>query len=158
MHAVDIIHPDLATSGGILETKKIGDAAEELGVPMAMHFADYFDLKALAEDRPVSFGPFQIECRRTRHHIFTTALRIHAAGRLLGYSADTSYDEGLIAWLSSADTIIHETNYGIHTPYAKLAALPVDLRRKMRLIHYPDDFDLQTSVIEPLTPGRIYDV
>jgi L-alanine-DL-glutamate epimerase-like enolase superfamily enzyme len=38
-HAVDIIHPDLATSGGILETKKIGDAAEELGVPMAMHFA-----------------------------------------------------------------------------------------------------------------------
>ncbi len=38
-HAVDIIQPDLATSGGILETKKIGDAAQELGVPMAMHFA-----------------------------------------------------------------------------------------------------------------------
>jgi L-alanine-DL-glutamate epimerase-like enolase superfamily enzyme len=38
-HAVDIIQPDLATSGGILETKKIGDAAQEFGVPMAMHFA-----------------------------------------------------------------------------------------------------------------------
>jgi L-alanine-DL-glutamate epimerase-like enolase superfamily enzyme len=38
-HAVDIIHPDLATAGGILETKKIGDSAQELGVPMAMHFA-----------------------------------------------------------------------------------------------------------------------
>jgi L-alanine-DL-glutamate epimerase-like enolase superfamily enzyme len=38
-HAVDIIHPDLATAGGILETKKIGDAAQEYGVPMAMHFA-----------------------------------------------------------------------------------------------------------------------
>ncbi len=38
-HAVDIIHPDLASSGGILETKKIGDAAQEYGVPMAMHFA-----------------------------------------------------------------------------------------------------------------------
>ncbi|MDX2246177.1 MAG: mandelate racemase/muconate lactonizing enzyme family protein [Bacteroidia bacterium] len=37
--AVDIIHPDLATSGGILETKRIGDYAEERGVPMAMHFA-----------------------------------------------------------------------------------------------------------------------
>ncbi|HET6386091.1 MAG TPA: mandelate racemase/muconate lactonizing enzyme family protein [Armatimonadota bacterium] len=37
--AVDIIHPDLASSGGILETKKIGDAAQEYGVPMAMHFA-----------------------------------------------------------------------------------------------------------------------
>ena len=38
-HAVDIIHPDLATSGGLLETKKIGDAAQEYGVAMAMHFA-----------------------------------------------------------------------------------------------------------------------
>jgi len=38
-HAVDMIHPDLATSGGLLETKKIGDYAEEKGVAMAMHFA-----------------------------------------------------------------------------------------------------------------------
>jgi L-alanine-DL-glutamate epimerase-like enolase superfamily enzyme len=38
-HAVDILHPDLATSGGILETKKIGDAIGEYGVAMAMHFA-----------------------------------------------------------------------------------------------------------------------
>lgn len=39
MGAVDMVHPDLATSGGLLETKKIGDACMELGVPMAMHFA-----------------------------------------------------------------------------------------------------------------------
>jgi L-alanine-DL-glutamate epimerase-like enolase superfamily enzyme len=38
-HAVSKIHPDLATSGGILETHKIGDMAWEYGVPMAMHFA-----------------------------------------------------------------------------------------------------------------------
>jgi len=38
-HAVDLLHPDLATSGGILETKKIGDAIQEYGVGMAMHFA-----------------------------------------------------------------------------------------------------------------------
>jgi len=37
--AVSKIHPDLATSGGILETHKIGDMAWEYGVPMAMHFA-----------------------------------------------------------------------------------------------------------------------
>ena len=36
-HAVDMIHPDLATAGGILETKKIGDYAEEKGLAMAMH-------------------------------------------------------------------------------------------------------------------------
>lgn len=39
VHAVDIIHPDLASSGGLLETKRIGDYAEEKGVAMAMHFA-----------------------------------------------------------------------------------------------------------------------
>jgi len=38
-HAVDIIHPDLLSTGGILETKKIGDMAEAFGVPMALHCA-----------------------------------------------------------------------------------------------------------------------
>ncbi len=37
--AVAVIHPDLATAGGLLETKKIGDLAQEHGVAMAMHFA-----------------------------------------------------------------------------------------------------------------------
>ncbi|MGI4020201.1 MAG: mandelate racemase/muconate lactonizing enzyme family protein [Janthinobacterium lividum] len=37
--AVDIIHPDLVSSGGILETKRIGDYAEEYGIAMAMHQA-----------------------------------------------------------------------------------------------------------------------
>lgn len=37
--ALAIIHPDLATSGGILETKRIGDYAQEYGIAMAMHMA-----------------------------------------------------------------------------------------------------------------------
>jgi L-alanine-DL-glutamate epimerase-like enolase superfamily enzyme len=37
--AVSIIHPDLATSGGIMETKKIGDLAQEHGIAMALHMA-----------------------------------------------------------------------------------------------------------------------
>ena len=37
--AVDIIHPDLLTSGGMLETKKIADYAERHGLPTALHFA-----------------------------------------------------------------------------------------------------------------------
>ena len=36
---VDIIHPDLATSGGLLETKRIGDYAQDAGIAMAMHMA-----------------------------------------------------------------------------------------------------------------------
>ena len=38
-HAVDIIHPDLASSGGLLETKRIGDYAEQHGIAIAMHQA-----------------------------------------------------------------------------------------------------------------------
>jgi L-alanine-DL-glutamate epimerase-like enolase superfamily enzyme len=37
--AISICHPDLATSGGLLETKKIGDLAMEHGIAMAMHMA-----------------------------------------------------------------------------------------------------------------------
>ena len=37
--AISNCHPDLATSGGLLETKKIGDLAMEHGIGMAMHMA-----------------------------------------------------------------------------------------------------------------------
>lgn len=37
---VSIIHPDILTSGGILENKKIGDMAQDFGVAMAIHMAE----------------------------------------------------------------------------------------------------------------------
>jgi L-alanine-DL-glutamate epimerase-like enolase superfamily enzyme len=37
--AVDIIHPDLLTSGGMLETKRISDYAERYHISTALHFA-----------------------------------------------------------------------------------------------------------------------
>lgn len=126
--------------------------------PRDMHLADYFEPVALDPDRAVPLGPFQVECRPTIHHIPTTALRIRAGGRTLGYSADTAYDEGLLDWLHAADLVVHETNHGVHTPYARLAALPAARRARMRLVHYPDDLDLAASVIEPLSQGRRYTV
>ena len=120
-----------------------------------MGLTDYFDIHVIDESTPTRCGPFTLECRKTIHHVPTTALRIRAAGRTLGHSADTAFDPTLIDWLSEADLVVHETNYGIHTPYADLAALPAALRQKMRLVHYPDDFDLGASTIEPLVEGRI---
>ena len=35
-----MIHPDLLTSGGIYETKKIGDMAQDHGAAMAIHMAE----------------------------------------------------------------------------------------------------------------------
>ncbi|WP_338552129.1 mandelate racemase/muconate lactonizing enzyme family protein [Paenibacillus sp. KS-LC4] len=37
---VSVIHPDVLTSGGILETKKIGDMAQDYGAAMAIHMAE----------------------------------------------------------------------------------------------------------------------
>jgi L-alanine-DL-glutamate epimerase-like enolase superfamily enzyme len=37
--AIRIVHPDPATSGGIAETKRLGDYAEEKGIAMALHLA-----------------------------------------------------------------------------------------------------------------------
>ena len=37
---ISVIHPDLLTSGGILETKKLGDMAQDYGVAMAIHMAE----------------------------------------------------------------------------------------------------------------------
>jgi len=37
--AVDAIHPDIETSGGLLETKRIADAADMAGIQVAMHHA-----------------------------------------------------------------------------------------------------------------------
>lgn len=128
------------------------------GVSHDMQLSDYFDVHALDFEREVQVGPFTLECRRTNHHVPTTAFRITGGGKTLGVSADTSFDPSLIEWLSASDLFIHETNYGIHTDYRQLAELPADLRARMRLIHYPDDFDLGASVIEPLRQGRRYTV
>ena len=47
-------------------------------------------------------------------------------------------------------------NAAVHTPYERLAALPEALRGRFRLVHYPDDFDLDASTIEPLRQGKLY--
>jgi len=124
----------------------------------AKELEDYFSVNQLDLAEAVQIGPFSVECRRTIHHVPTTALRIRAGDRCLGYSADTAFDEGLIDWLSEADLIIHETNFGVHTPYEKLASLPEELRGRMRLIHYPDSFDIEASNIACLRQGQRVDV
>ena len=70
MGAVDMIHPDLASSGGLIETKKIGDYAMEHGVAMAMHFAG----------TPVSFMA-NVHCAAATENF--VALEHHSHGRAL---------------------------------------------------------------------------
>jgi ribonuclease BN (tRNA processing enzyme) len=119
-------------------------------------FDSYFEHLPLSWSEETRVGPFTIRSRRTRHHVPTSALLIEAGGRTLGYSSDTAFDPELITFLSPADLIIHETNHGpAHTPYAALAALPPELRARMRLIHYSDGFDTASSNILPLREGDV---
>ncbi len=121
-----------------------------------MSFDDYFEHVPLRWTGEIVVGPFRIRARRTIHHVPTSALLIEAGGRTLGYSSDTAFDPELIEFLAPADLIIHETNLGpAHTPYAKLAALPAELRARMRLIHYADGFDTAASTITALREGEI---
>lgn len=119
---------------------------------------DFFEVHPVVETTPATIGHFTVEVRRTIHHIPTTALRIRAGDRTLGHSGDTAFDESLLTWLAEAQMILHETGHGIHTPYAALAALPPELRSRMRLIHYPDTLDLAHSAIEPLHERNVYSV
>jgi ribonuclease BN (tRNA processing enzyme) len=121
-----------------------------------LDFDDYFEHVPLSWTEAIRIGPFSIRARRTIHHVPTSALLVEAAGRTLGYSADTAFDPSLIEFLAPADLIIHETNFGpAHTPYAALAALPEPLRKKLRLIHYHDAFDTESSVISALREGDV---
>lgn len=123
---------------------------------LQMGFDSYFEHVPLSWTERIEVGPFQIRARRTIHHVPTSALLIEAGGRTLGYSSDTAFDPELIRFLDPADLIIHETNLGpAHTPYASLAALPSELRGRMRLVHYPDGFDLAASAIVALREGDV---
>lgn len=153
-------HPDVLA--GLWDQSLRGSMGQLMGPngdkePTGLHH--FFDVAALSEVRPIPFGPFEIECRITKHHIPTTALRIKAGKRTLSYSSDTAFDPELIEWLGKGDVIIHETNYGpAHTAYNDLLTLDARTRAKMRLVHYPDTFDTKSSQIECLEQGKWYRV
>ncbi len=122
--------------------------------PVERRFEDFFDWVPLDEAAPVACEAFRIRCHPTVHSVPTTAVIVEADTTSVGYSADTSFDPALIEWLSAADLIVHEAGPGhMHTPYEQLLGLSSSLRARIRLIHYPDDFDIASSEIEPLSQG-----
>jgi ribonuclease BN (tRNA processing enzyme) len=154
-----ITHPDVIAH---LWTKHLAGGMEwslqEVHQPPVRRLPEEFlDIISVEENQTLHEGPFRLACRKTIHNIPTIALTIHAAGRTLGCSADTAYDPSLIDWLAPADLIVHEACGGfLHTPYEALLGLPQEIRDKMRILHYPDTFDVKASAIEPVHQGRIY--
>lgn len=126
---------------------------------------DFFDVHAW-EPGPahrLDNGPaIHVETRRTKHSLPCQALRITYGKYRLGYSADTTFDPGLIAFLEPCDMIIHEagddSSAAVHTPLSKLEQLPEALRRKIRLIHFRDDLTPEDTSMALLREGMLYEV
>jgi ribonuclease BN (tRNA processing enzyme) len=142
---------------GLWDTRLKGGMDTLLDAPggstRALTLDDYADVHPLGPDE-TRIGDLEVAWRPTIHHIPTSAIRVRAGGAVLGYSADTAFDPSLVAWLSRSDLFFHETNVGVHTPLAALAALPPETRLRMRLIHYPDFHDVATSPIACAIEGE----
>jgi ribonuclease BN (tRNA processing enzyme) len=96
---------------------------------------DYFNYEALT----AKIGPFEVRQKTTEHYIPANALLISEGDKTLGFSSDTKFDRDLIEWLDNADFILHETGPAPgHAPLSDLAALPKEIKRKIRIIHYND--------------------
>lgn len=123
-------------------------------------FEDYFAWNEVTIERSTQIGPFTVTGRMTKHHVPTSALFIECQGRSIGISSDTAFDPELIGdFLSRADLIVHETNHGpAHTAYADLLTVDRDIKKRMHLIHYPDEFDLASSEIPALVEGQVIDL
>lgn len=145
---------------GLWDTRLRGGMETLLDAPggpsRTLGLDDYADVRPLGpgENR---IGDLVVEHRPTIHHIPTSALRVRAGGRVIGYSADTAFDPSLVDWLSRSELFFHETNLGVHTPLAPLAALPPEVRARMRLIHYPDFHDVDASPIGCAREGERYE-
>lgn len=120
--------------------------------------ASYFDVTGIAPGKETALGSdaIQIELFKTRHSLPCAAFRMKFGETCIGYSADTPFDRKLIDFLSGCDLMIHETSDGaVHTPMGDLESLPTDLKKRMRLIHMPDNFDEAKSTIQPLREGEL---
>jgi ribonuclease BN (tRNA processing enzyme) len=125
----------------------------------AKSFDDYFAWREVGLETATTIGPFTIRARITKHHVPTSALVVEHGGKSIGISSDTAFDPELIAFLSRADVIVHETNYGpAHTAYADLLTLDEALKARMHLIHYPDEFDVDGSAIAALREGQVIEL
>ncbi len=146
---------------GLWETRLRGGMETLIDAPggpaRTLSLEDYAVVHPLGPGENV-IGDVALAHRPTIHHIPTSAIRVRAGERVIGYSADTAFDPTLIDWLSASDVFFHETNLGVHTPLASLAGLPGEVRARMRLIHYPDFLDVETSPIPCLREGERIEV
>ena len=76
---------------------------------------------------------------------------------LLAYNF-TSRDQKAIDFVSSADCIFHEVGDYPHTGLDELMGLDGEIRKKMYLVHHPDDYDTDSSDMKYLRQGQLIEI
>ncbi len=121
--------------------------------------SDFFDLQVLDPDQMATIAGLTVRCRYTGHPVPTIGLKLIEGQTTFAWSGDTPFEQAHVDWLAGASVIVHESNVGpAHTPIDELNALPQSVRKKMRLIHLPDDYNPQSSDIRPLEEGEVIEV
>lgn len=128
-----------------------------LGLDNRYDISDYYEVHGHEIGDKFDVCGVEFETRATIHMIPCFGFRAVFKGRKFGYSCDTAYDPGMIDFLADCDLIFHECDHGLHTHLEPLEALPKSIRKKMHLIHLPDDFK-GSRLIPTAKEGKIYKV
>jgi len=127
-------------------------------------FEEFIEFEELAPGRVNWIGDsLGVEFRYNWHPVPTLGLRIRCRWGSVSISGDTCYNPALLQqfkadgileksryrqlagdWLWEADAVYHEATHHqgtSHTWIGDLEALPLEIRRKIRLVHVPDDFE-----------------
>jgi len=146
---------DKALSAGLMYNEIIG---EELARPLC--FEDYFTVvrPTWKQIQPrevweVKIGEIKLEIFRTLHipqQAPTWDAAFPSYGLMIDdrvfYSGDSQFDPSLIDQYKHAEAFFHDVQFfpgAVHAPLADLKKLPEDIKKKMFLMHYADNFEEQ---------------
>ena len=130
----------------------------ELGRIRLGLFEDYFTAQVLQPGKANKLANYEIHLHRTQHMVPTYAVKINFAGRSFAYSSDTPFDQKIIDFVAPADCIFHEVGDYPHTGLDQLMGLDENIRRKMYLVHHPDNYDANNSQMKYLRQSQMIDI
>lgn len=143
-----------ATLSGGLENNELDDDKKNLS------FTDYFDVirpvwktHQPREIFEIDYGGIRLEIFRTKHipDLSSSWEDSHTSyGMMIDdrvfFSGDTRFDKDLIDIYSDAEIMFHDVQFfpgGVHASLEELKTLPEDIKKKMHLVHYADNWGEQ---------------
>lgn len=118
--------------GGIERLRMLGDAFDGQGEQHVSFWEPVFELREYDPSGVLEVGPMAFTFALTQHFIECYAMRIHAGGGVIAYSADTGRIEPLVGLFSGADVALVEAtleNYGETPVEARGHLTPEDAGR-----------------------------